>query len=80
MYYFAYELFSRGYLYISEPNDSQKTFKFYLFCNGLSSRIGKLTDLQILDLVKETGCVRGNGMQMTTHLLIHAFVYSRCVY
>ena len=33
-----------------------------------------------MDLVKKTGCARGNGMEMTTHLLIHAFIYSSCVY
>lgn len=26
-----------------------------------------------MDLVKKTGCARVNGMEMTTHLLIHAF-------
>lgn len=48
--------------------------------DGLSSRIRELTDLLTMALVKEVGYAGGSGMQMTTHLLIHAFIYSRSVY
>lgn len=43
-------------------------------------RIRELTGLFIMDLVKKTGRARGNGMQVTTSLLIHVFIYPRCVY
>lgn len=33
-----------------------------------------------MDLVKKTGCARVNGMEMTTHLLIHAFnLFKMCL-